>query len=71
PGDDSLFEAPDTGEALEASGYAGLGGAMGELADYYIDLADQIVPFIEVDAGRKIDLILLEGAELTIREGES
>ena len=68
PDDDQLFQAPDTSEALEASGYAGVGGAMGELADYYVDLADQIVPFIEVDAGRKIDLILLEGAALEIRE---
>jgi len=68
PDDTSLFQAPDPGEALEASAYAGFSGAMGQLADYYIDLADQIVPFIEVDAGRKIDLVLLKGAELTIRE---
>jgi conjugal transfer pilus assembly protein TraB len=68
PGEDQLFEAPDASEALEASSYAGVGGAMGELADYYVDLADQIVPFIEVDAGRKIDLILLKGAALEIRE---
>lgn len=66
-GSDTLFQAPDAGEAMEAAGYAGVGGAMRRLADYYIDLADQIVPFIEIDAGRRIDVVLLEGVTLQIR----
>lgn len=67
PTEDELFIAPDAGQAAEAGSYAGFGGAMGRLADQYIDLADQIVPFVEVDAGRSVDVILLAGASLTIR----
>ncbi len=67
PGSDTLFQQPDTSEALEAAGYSGFGGAMRRLADYYIDMADQIVPFIEIDAGRKIENVLLSGVTLDIR----
>ena len=69
PGSTALFQAPEGSEALSASGYAGIGGGARQLAEYYMDLADQIVPVVEIDAGRRIDLVLLEGVALTIREG--
>ena len=68
PGTSTIFQAPESREALSASGYAGLGGGAGQLAEYYINLADQIVPVVEVDAGRSVDLVLLEGVSLEIRE---
>jgi conjugal transfer pilus assembly protein TraB len=58
------FQAPDTSAALEAAGYAGLGGAMRRLSDYFVDLADEIVPFIEVDAAREVEAVLLKSVSM-------
>ena len=68
PGTSTIFQAPDASEALSASGYAGLGGGAERLADYYMNLADEIVPVVEIDAGRRVDLVLLEGVSLEIRD---
>ncbi len=68
PGSTALFQAPDGSEALSASGFAGVGGGAAQLAEYYMELADQIVPVVEVDAGRTVDVVLLEGVALTIRD---
>lgn len=68
PGATTLFQAPQGSEALSASGYAGVGGGARQLAEYYMNLADQIVPVVEIDAGRRIDLVLLEGVSLAIRD---
>ena len=69
PGSTALFQAPEGSEAFSASAYAGVGGGARQLADYYMNLADQIVPVVEIDAGRQVDLVLLEGVALEIREG--
>jgi conjugal transfer pilus assembly protein TraB len=61
------FQTPATGPALEAAGYAGLGGAMQRVSQYFIGLADQIVPFVEIDAARQMEAVLLKGVTLKIR----
>lgn len=66
PGNKTQFQAPDTSDAFEASAYAGFGGAMKRLSEYFIDMADEIVPFIEVDAARQIDVVLLHGVTLQV-----
>lgn len=67
PGQRTQFQAPDASEALEAAGYAGFGGAMRRLSEYFVDLADEIVPFVEVDAARQIEAVLLKGVTLAVR----
>ncbi len=67
PGRTTEFQAPDTAEALEAAGYAGFGGAMRRLSDYFVDLADEIVPFVEVDAARQVEAVLIKGVTLKVR----
>lgn len=71
PGQRTEFQAPDASEALEAAGYAGFGGAMRRLSEYFVDLADEIVPFVEVDAARQVDAVLLKGVTLQIRSVKS
>lgn len=50
----------------------GVGGGTGEagrlLAEYYLKLAEEVFPVIEIDAGRRIDVIVTEGMELTPRK---
>ncbi len=49
----------------------GLGGGAGEagrlLAEYYLELAEEVFPVIEIDAGRRVDVIITEGTELAPR----
>ena len=42
----------------------GVGKAMDMLAQYYISLADKLFPIIEVDAGREVDVVVTQGAQL-------
>ena len=50
----------------------GIGGGAGEagrlLAEYYLKLAEEVFPVIEIDAGRRIDVIITEGMELAPRK---
>ncbi len=50
----------------------GIGGGAGEagrlLAEYYLKLAEEVFPVIEIDAGRRVDVIITEGMELAPRK---
>lgn len=50
----------------------GAGGGAGEagklLAEYYLKLAEEVFPVIEIDAGRRVDVIITEGTELAPRK---
>ena len=52
-----------------------LGGGLSEgadsLRDFYLTLAKQATPVIEVGAAKKITVVISEGKELTIRERDT
>ena len=50
-------------EALQSSLIKGSNKALEKLADFYLKLADQMVPVIEISAERKVDLILTRGLQ--------
>lgn len=53
------------GTTVAASGLAqGISDTANSVSQYYLKLADQMMPIVEVDAGRKITVILLKGVEL-------
>lgn len=55
----------------DTAGYAagqGAANAMERIADYYLDLADQIFPVIEIANGRKVDIVLTQGFKLEIKD---
>jgi conjugal transfer pilus assembly protein TraB len=58
-------------QQIKDIGIAATGGGVSKaaekLADYYLKLADQVFPVIEIDSGRTVDVIVLEGKELTPR----
>jgi conjugal transfer pilus assembly protein TraB len=54
----------DTGKQLEAGFGTGVGKALDRLAQYYISLAEKLFPVIEVDAGRRVDVVLTQGVAL-------
>lgn len=59
------------GKELEAGLGAGVGSAMQQLSKYYIKLAEQIFPVIEIDGGRVVDVVLTRGATLEMKNDSS
>lgn len=53
------------GATIAASGLAqGVSDTAKSISDYYLKLADQMMPVIEIDAARKVTVVLLKGVEL-------
>ena len=51
-------------DALKAGVGGGVGKALDRLAQYYIKLAEQTFPIIEIDAGREVDVVLTKGVRI-------
>ena len=62
--DGSKTQTIDPKKALETGAYGGLGKAAEKLADFYLKMADQVSPVIEISAGRQVDVTTLEPVEL-------
>ena len=63
-GDTSASTALSTSERTKNSALAGVGKSMDRLAEFFLDMAENIYPVIEVDAGRKIEIVLVSGASI-------
>lgn len=53
-----------TGDQFRRGFGNGMGNALNNLANYYIRLAEQTFPVIEVQAGRKVDVVLTKGVRI-------
>ena len=60
------FQSMFTPQAAAAGAAGGVGGAMDRLADYYMAMAEQTFPVLEVDAGRAVELIVNKGVSLRL-----
>lgn len=59
----------DPDRALEMGALTGVSRSADRLSQYYIRMAERIFPVIEIDAGRKVDVVVLQGRPLhTIEE---
>jgi conjugal transfer pilus assembly protein TraB len=54
------------GDALRSGVGSGVGRALDRLAQYYIKLAENTFPVIEVDAGREIDVVITRGVRIEL-----
>lgn len=57
-------ERPDLGILAQESALGGISSATAEIAKYYLDMARNMFPIVEIDAGRKIDFVVSSGARL-------
>lgn len=64
PGGTAQVQRPSAGQVLDESVIGGVSGAANEVAKYYIEMAKNIFPVIEVDAGRSVDFIVTRSARL-------
>lgn len=53
-------------DQMQAGAYGGASSALDRVAKFYIDMANQMFPVVEVDAGRPVTLVVLHGAELAL-----
>ncbi|NCA73209.1 MAG: conjugal transfer protein TraB, partial [Sphingobacteriia bacterium] len=67
-GSDLQFQSMLTPQVLSAASVQGVGGAMDLLANYYLDMAEQLLPVIEVDAGRGAEFILNRGVSMKLAD---
>jgi len=60
------------GQAMEMGAFSGLSKGAEKLADFYLKMADQVAPVIEISAGREINIITTAMVELkSIEETEN
>lgn len=64
PQNNYQVERPDLGVLGQESALGGISSATAEIAKYYLDMARNMFPIVEVDAGRKIDFVVSSGARL-------
>ena len=53
-------------DAYRAGLGSGVGKALDRLAQYYIKLAENTFPVIEVDAGREVDVVITKGVRIDV-----
>ena len=59
------YEKVYSGDAVRGAGAKGVSKAFDKLSDYYMKMADQMFPIIEVDGGRDVNIVVTNGARLT------
>lgn len=67
PGEQALYETIDMAQLGSSAAFNGASNALDKLADYYIALADQIHPVIEINPGRKVTFVTLQGVNLKLK----
>ena len=55
----------------QAAAAQGVGTAMERIADYYLAMAENIFPVIEIDAMREIDFIVNRGMKVTLSSADA
>lgn len=64
--DTTQYQMPDLGMLGMSVGLRGAGNAMSNISKYYLDMAQELFPVIEVDAGRKATIMVINGATLKL-----
>jgi len=64
---DQIFQDAFSKETAQNSFIGGSGKALERISEYYLELAENIFPIIEVDAGREIDFVLVRGVKLQFK----
>jgi conjugal transfer pilus assembly protein TraB len=65
-GQSTPFQNVMTPQALQGAAVSGAGNALDRLANFFMDMAEEMFPVIEIDAGRSVAFVLNRGATLRI-----
>lgn len=61
------FQSAFSSQAMEGGSLKGAGYAMERLSHFYMDMAEEIYPVIEVDATRQVNFIVQKGTSLKLK----
>jgi conjugal transfer pilus assembly protein TraB len=64
----ALFQRPDPGQVAGISALEGTSRSFSRAEEYFMNLADQMHPYIEVTAGRKVEFLTTSGVMLKIKQ---
>ena len=64
PGPNQQYQTPNLGAAAQAGISRGISDTAKMLSQFYLDMAKEMFPVVEIDAGREITIILVHGVEL-------
>lgn len=53
-------------EAAKGGFATGLQNSLDRVAQFYMDLADEMVPVVEINAGRQVDVVVITGTTLNV-----
>jgi conjugal transfer pilus assembly protein TraB len=65
-GNGAAGNTPLSTQALQGASFGGASSALDRIAKFEIDLANQMFPVVEIDAGRPVTFIVLKGSELPL-----
>lgn len=68
-GNHTKYQSRWSADAAKGGFAQGAHKSLERVADYYMDLADQMTPVVEITAGRQVDLIIVSGANLDVMKG--
>jgi len=61
------YQSQLTGAGLQSASLSGVGSALDRLSQFYIQMAENMFPVVEINAGRKIDFIVVRGRALDLQ----
>lgn len=70
PGGTPGYQQPDIGHVAETGVYKGIGTSANEVAKFYLEMAKEMHPVLELDAMRKVTIILVHGASLAFTKAK-
>lgn len=65
---DPVYQQAFNSQALQGAAIGGTGRALERIADFYLEMAENLYPVIEVDAAREIDFVVKKGMQLKIKK---
>lgn len=60
------YEKVYSSDAVQGAAVKGFSNAMERISDFYLDMAKDIFPVVEINAGRQVDVVVISGTELTV-----
>lgn len=58
------FQTPNVEASAESGAFSGASQALNQVAEFYLNMAEQMFPVLEVNPGRRVDLVLTSGMDL-------
>jgi len=69
PGSTAQYQAPNLSQVATSATAQGLQRTARDISKFYLDMASEMFPIIEIDAMRRVTVILTKGVELSMAGG--